>query len=229
MKKAIVLLSGGQDSTTCLAWAKQRFDCLAVSLDYGQRHATELEAAAKIAQHFGVRHIIEYIPVLQSIGGSALVDGAAALQLDGGYADKEAPGGLPTSFVPGRNLLFLAIAGAVAVKHGARHIVTGVCQTDYSGYPDCRVEFIDAMQVVLNAAMPSGCGPFEIHTPLMLLTKAETVKLARSLPGAWEALALSITCYQGKHGGCGECGACDLRSKGFAAAGAGADPACASV
>jgi len=228
--KAIVLLSGGQDSATCLGWAKQRFDCVALSLNYGQRHVAELESAARIAAHFAVPHIVESIPVLASIGGSALVDGSE-LTADGGYGDKEAPNGLPTSFVPGRNLLFLSIAGAVAVKQGAQHIVTGVCQTDYSGYPDCRHEFVQQMQGVLDAAMPSECGPFTIHTPLMHLTKAETVMLARSAdvsPGTWEALGMSVTCYHGVAGGCGACPACVLRIKGFMDAGY-LDPAAASA
>lgn len=223
MKKAIVLLSGGQDSTTCLGWAKQRFDCIALSLNYGQKHVSELEAAMLIAAHFDVPRIVEEFPVLSSIGGSALV-GDGALKLDGGYGDREAPNGLPTSFVPGRNLLFLGLAGALAVKHGAKHIVTGVCQTDYSGYPDCRAEFINAMATAINEAMPSESGPLWIHAPLMNLTKAETVQMAHDTPGTWEALKHSITCYNGLHGGCGECGACDLRQKGFAEAGL-SDPA----
>jgi len=225
MEKAIVLLSGGQDSTTCLGWAKERFECIAVSLNYGQRHVAELEAASKIAKHFDVIHIVENIPVLKSIGGSALVDGSD-LAGSGGYGDSQAPGGLPTSFVPGRNMLFLAIAGAVAVKLGAKHIVTGVCQTDYSGYPDCREVFIEAMQQAITLAMPSECGPFQVHTPLMRMTKAETVRMAKAIPGVWEALAHSITCYQGVKGGCGTCPACTLRIKGFADAGF-ADPASA--
>lgn len=219
MDKAIVLLSGGQDSTTCLGWAKQKFDCIALSLNYGQRHATELDAAGLIAAHFDVPRVVEEFPVLASIGGSALVNDGD-LALDGGYADDAAPNGLPTSFIPGRNLLFLGLAGAFAVKHGANHIVTGVCQTDYSGYPDCREHFIQQMEHTLNAAMPSGCGPFHIHTPLMKLTKAETVLMGYDLPGVWEALEHSVTCYNGvPNGGCRECGACDLRIKGFAEAG----------
>jgi len=226
-EKAVVLLSGGQDSATCLAWAVQQYHCLALSLNYGQRHAAELEAAAKIADIYEVPHIVEAIPILGSIGGSALVDGTE-LKWDGGYGDKEAPNGLPTSFVPGRNLLFLAIAGAVAVRNGAKVIVTGVCQTDYSGYPDCRESFVTAMQAVLNEAMPSGCGPFQIVTPLMHLDKAQTVGLALALPNAWRALEQSVTCYEGKRPGCGVCAACVLRAKGFAAAGQ-TDPASVAV
>lgn len=134
------------------------------------------------------------------------------------------PEGLPTSFVPGRNALFLTLAGAVAVKLGAKSIVTGTCQTDYSGYPDCRREFIDAQELALTLAMPSSSGPIKIHTPMMFMTKAETVSLARSLQGCWDALALSITCYNGQRPGCGTCPACVLREKGFAEAGE-SDPA----
>ncbi len=217
MDNAIVLLSGGQDSTTCLAWAEKQFNCTALTINYGQRHATELQAAKEIARHFEVEQVVIDLPVLSAIGGSALVGDDVALAADGGYGDAAAPGGLPTSFVPGRNLLFLGIAGALAVKRGAKHIVTGVCQTDYSGYPDCREEFVRQMARTLDAAMPSECGPFSIHTPLMHMTKAETVLMARDLPGAWRALALSVTCYNGVIvNGCGECPACVLRAKGFA-------------
>lgn len=225
MSKAITLLSGGQDSTTCLHWAKVNFDQVhAVSIFYGQRHKAELDAAAKIAKAATVPHMILEMPALGLIGNSALVDASQALKGDGGIPDKAMPQGLPTSFVPGRNALLLTLAGAVAVREGAKNIVTGVCQTDYSGYPDCRREFVDAVEAMLSQAMPSSTGPFEIHTPLMWLTKAETVKLARRLPGCWESLAMSITCYEGQRPGCGKCGACDLRFKGFAEAGE-VDPA----
>jgi 7-cyano-7-deazaguanine synthase len=182
-----------------------------------------LDAAAKIAKHFDVPHIVESLPVLASIGGSALI-GPGELTLDGGLPDAAAPAGLPNSFVPGRNLLFLAIAGAVAVSKGAKDIVTGVCQTDYSGYPDCRADFIALMQATLTSAMPSGCGPFAIHAPLMHLTKAETVKLAQQDDRTWQALSESVTCYSGLRPGCGTCAACVLRAQGFAQAEA-TDPA----
>lgn len=218
-EEAIVLLSGGQDSTTCLGWAKTKFACLALSIFYGQRHEAELQAAERIAEHFDVERIVEQVPTLANIGGSALV-GDGELSADGGYGDSEAPGGLPTSFVPGRNLLFLSIAGAVAVKRGIKHIVTGVCQTDYSGYPDCREEFVLSMERTLNLAMPSDAGPIKIHTPLMHLSKAQTVRLARNLGDeTWQALGMSLTCYNGQAGGCGSCPACTLRAKGFAEAG----------
>ena len=113
----------------------------------------------------------------------------------------------------------------MAVREGARDVVTGTCQTDYSGYPDCRREFVDAFEKALTLAMPSSCGPVRVHTPLMYLTKAETVRLARRLgQGCWDALALSVTCYEGQRPGCGSCPACDLRARGFAEAGE-VDPA----
>lgn len=221
MSKAIVLLSGGQDSTTCLYWALARFsDVRAVSIFYGQRHERELDAAEKIAHGAGVPHCVLAAPVLSHIGDSALVDPARAIAGSGGHADREMPQGLPTSFVPGRNLLFLTLATAIAVREGASDIVTGVCQTDYSGYPDCRRDFIDSLEKTLGLAMPSSAGPFHIHTPLMNLTKAETVKLAKQLGDkAWAALSQSVTCYEGQHPGCGKCPACELRAKGFAEAG----------
>lgn len=225
MAKAIVLLSGGQDSTTGLYWAKQNFDeVVAVSIFYGQRHKAELEAAAAIAAKAGVPQRVIEIPALGGLGNSALVDTSKPLTFEGGIPDAAMPQGLPSSFVPGRNALLLTLAGAVAVKEGAKDIVTGVCQTDYSGYPDCRREFIDAMEAMLAQAMPSSSGPFRIATPLMHMTKAETVRLAQRLPGCWEALAVSLTCYEGKRPGCGKCASCDLRAKGFAEAGLN-DPA----
>jgi len=226
MEKAIVLLSGGQDSTTCLGWAKKRFgEVTALSLWYGQRHVAELDAAKIIAKRFGVEHLVMSVPTLRDIGGSALVDATLELKADGGLKDDQAPGGLPTSFVPGRNLLFLSIAAAVAVSREAKNIVVGVCQTDYSGYPDCREPFINSMEHTISLAMPSESGPIHIHTPLMHMSKSDTVMLANSLGEAtWNALGDSITCYLGQRPGCGTCPACTLRVKGFAEAGF-ADPA----
>lgn len=225
MSKAVVLLSGGQDSTTALFWARIHSDeVIAVSVNYGQRHEAELVAAARIAALARVPRIVLDVPALKLIGGSALVDIDLELRGEGGIPDAAMPGGLPTSFVPGRNALFLTLAAAVAVREGAQTIVAGVCQTDFSGYPDCRREFIDAMEVALTLAMPSSSGPLRILTPLMYLTKAETVRLARRLPGCLDALALSVTCYQGQRPGCGSCPACELRARGFREAGV-ADPA----
>jgi 7-cyano-7-deazaguanine synthase len=225
MTKAIVLFSGGQDSTTCLYWARQMFDQVqAISVYYGQRHKAELDAAQAITAKAGVSWTVLEVPVLGTLGDSALVDASKPLTSSGGRPDVAMPEGLPSSFVPGRNLLFLTLAAAVAVKEGAHDIVTGVCQTDYSGYPDCRRSFVDSLEATLAAAMPSSALPLRILTPLMWLTKAETVQLARRLPGAWDALALSITCYHGQRPGCGACAACTLRAAGFAEAGE-TDPA----
>lgn len=215
MNKAVVLFSGGQDSTTCLFLARLVFDeVVAVSVFYGQRHRAELKAAQEIAARASVRHLVLEVSALGALGGSALVDSTSEIVGRGGFADKAAPGGLPTSFVPGRNALFLSLAAAVAVKEGACDVVTGTCQTDYSGYPDCRREFVDAQERALTLAMPSSC-PIRILTPLMYMTKAETVRLARRLPGCWDALALSVTCYEGRRPGCGACPACVLRANGF--------------
>jgi len=222
MKKSVlVVLSGGQDSTTCLHWALSRFEEVhAVTFDYGQRHRLEVEAAKEIGKKAGVKsHTLLPLDVLKAIGDSALIEGSQTpLQGEGGRADTAMPQGLPTSFVPGRNLLFLSAAGALAVKLGCETLVTGVCQTDYSGYPDCREEFIKALEVALCLAMPSS-SPIRIETPLMHLSKKESVELAVSLEGCLESLALSVTCYNGLRPGCGTCPACVLRAKGFEEAG----------
>lgn len=207
-EKALCLLSGGQDSTTCLYWALKHFGAVeAVSFDYGQRHRIELDAAKEICAHAGVPHTIIPINSLQALGQSALVDSSQEI-----VVPEE---GLPTTFVPGRNIIFLTLAAALAYQKGIRHLVTGVCQTDYSGYPDCRDEAISAIQLAISLGMAR---QFYIHTPLMWLTKAETVKLAQEV-GALEALALSVTCYRGQRPPCGTCPACQLRSKGFREAG----------
>lgn len=227
MTKAVVLFSGGQDSTTALYQAlASGADVTAVSVWYGQRHQAELDAAQAVIGSIRPRvdHYVLNMEALQQLGDSALVTAVGPIGGAGGRPDTQMPEGLPTSFVPGRNAMLLTMAAAVAVKIGARQVVTGVCQTDYSGYPDCRREFVDALEKALTLAMPSSCGPIEILTPLMHLTKAETVKLARTLPGCWEALALTVTCYEGKRPGCGTCPACTLRARGFAEAGE-TDPA----
>lgn len=221
MAGAVVLFSGGQDSTTCLHWARTMFDRVeAVSVDYGQRHAKELEAGAEIARRAGIERTVYDLRVLSQLADSALVDATREIAASGGAVDSEAPGGLPTSFVPGRNALLLTVAAAHAVKRGMRDVVTGVCQTDFSGYPDCRRGFVDALEVALGEAFPSSVGPIRISTPLMYLTKAESVRLARRLgPECWGALGLTVTCYHGKRPGCGECPACLVRARGFAEAG----------
>ena len=220
MSKAVVLFSGGQDSTTCLFWARQQFDeVFALSLFYGQRHATEIDAASSIVRMAGVQWQQIDLGALGSIGGSALVDHDSTIEGEGGLVDTEMPQGLPTSYVPARNLIFLSFAAAVAVREGAHDIVTGVCQTDFSGYPDCRRPFVDALERTLSTGLPSSCVPMRILTPLMYLTKAESVKLATRLPGCMDALALSVTCYKGERPGCGACPSCELRAKGFSGAG----------
>jgi 7-cyano-7-deazaguanine synthase len=213
---ALVLLSGGQDSTTCLFWAREQFsEVRAVSIVYGQRHAIEVEAAKAIAEIACVPHSVHNLAALGALGDSALVSDSP---IRDGF-----DGALPTSFVPARNLMFLSLALAIAHKYGIVDIVTGVCQTDYSGYPDCRREFIDAFE--RTAALALGGVPIRVHTPLMQMTKAETVHLAKSLHSdCWRAITYSVTCYEGQRPGCGACPACVLRANGFAQAGA-SDPA----
>lgn len=215
--RALVLLSGGQDSTTCLYWALRRFgqgNVDAVSFDYGQRHRIELECASRIAARAGVRHDILPVDTFAAIGGDALTDRSVAVP-DG----VETAGGLPQSFVPGRNLVFLTYAAALAWRSGIDHLVAGVAQTDYSGYPDCRQETLDALQDALRLGMESHV---TIHAPLMQRTKKQTVELAQAL-GALDAMALTHTCYTGQRPPCGRCAACILRARGFAEAGV-ADP-----
>jgi len=225
---AVVLFSGGQDSTTCLyhAMKEHGYDqVLALSIYYQQRHDNEVHASKDIAEFAMVDRVVHDLSVLAAVGDSALVDRNRPPIEEGGDTDKEMEGGLPTSFVPGRNLLFMGLASAVAVKHGARIIYTGTCQTDYSGYPDCRREFVDVMEQATTLAMPSSCGPIEIRTPLMYLTKEATVQMALELGDeCWRAIGMSVTCYEGERPGCGKCPACVLRAKGFKAANL-ADPA----
>ena len=211
--KALVLLSGGQDSTTCLYWAIDRFghgNVSAVSFDYGQRHRIELDCAAAIAEQAGVAHRCLPIDTFTALGGDALTDAGIAVK-----PEVDDSTGLPNTFVPGRNLIFLTYAAALAWQLGIANLVTGVAQTDYSGYPDCRAETLEALQQAVRLGMESDV---EIHAPLMHLSKKETVELARDL-GGLEAMALTHTCYNGKRPPCGECPACVLRAKGFAEAG----------
>jgi len=221
---ALVLFSGGQDSTTCLAWALQRFARVEMlGFSYGQRHAIELECRDRLssgirslrpdwAKKLGDSHTLE-IPTLAEISDTALTrDVAIAMGKDG----------LPNTFVPGRNLVFLTFAAALAYRRGICHIIGGMCETDYSGYPDCRDETIKALQSALNLGMAN---QFELHTPLMWLDKASTWKLAHDLGGAGLVDLIrehSHTCYLGERGaqhewgyGCGECPACALRAKGW--------------
>jgi len=211
--KALVLLSGGQDSTTCLYWAIDRFgqDAVsAISFDYGQRHRIELECAETIAGDAGVEHCCLPIDTFAALGGDALTDPS----VDVGN-DVHPSTDLPNTFVPGRNLVFLTYAAAHAYQHGIDHLVTGVAQTDYSGYPDCRQQTMESLQETLRLGMES---KIQIHAPLMNRSKKETVELARDL-GMLNVMARTHTCYNGKRPPCGECPACRLRAKGFAEAG----------
>ena len=213
MEKALVLLSGGQDSTTSLYWAIDRFGpgaTSALSFDYGQRHRIELECARKIAAAAGIDHDCLPIDTFKALGGDALTD--SGVQVSG---DLDEDSGLPNTFVPGRNLIFLTFAAAYAYQRNIRHLVTGVAQTDYSGYPDCRQRTIDALQQAIRLGMEHD---IEIHTPLMRLSKKETVEMACDL-GALEAMGLTHTCYNGERPPCGHCPACKLRARGFAEAG----------
>jgi len=210
MEGVVCLTSGGQDSTTCLFWAKQRFDpVLAVAFDYGQRHRMELQAAQAVCDMAGVPLTILPLDVLRQLGSTALIDTSQTIRADGGR------GGLPNTFVPGRNLLFLTVAAAFAYQHEIAHMVIGAGQTDYSGYPDCREQTMQAMEHALTLGMDY---TFHIHTPLMHLTKAQIVRLAQAV-GALEALAYSHTCYEGIFPPCGQCPACQLRARGFTEAG----------
>ncbi|WP_050183055.1 7-cyano-7-deazaguanine synthase QueC [Domibacillus robiginosus] len=205
-EKAVVVFSGGQDSTTCLFWAKQTFkDVIAVTFNYGQRHDAEIEVAKEIASDLRVPHHVLDMGLLNQLAPSALTRSDIDIEV------KE--GELPSTFVEGRNLLFLSFAAILGKQAGARHIVTGVCETDFSGYPDCRDSFVKSLNVTLNLSMDHD---FVIHTPLMWLDKKETWKLADEL-GAFEYVReRTLTCYNGVKGsGCGECPACHLRQNGL--------------
>jgi 7-cyano-7-deazaguanine synthase len=223
---ALVLFSGGQDSTTCLAWALARFAAVeTIGFDYGQRHRVELECRGRIAArlrgafpHWGERlgpdHLID-LAVLGQLSDTALTR-ASAIQF--------VESGLPNTFVPGRNLLFFTFAAALGYRRGLRHLVGGMCETDYSGYPDCRDDTLKALQATLSLGMDHR---FVIHTPLMWRDKARTWVLAEQLGGA--ALVELIradthSCYEGDRSqlhewgyGCGACPACELRRKGWEA------------
>lgn len=206
-EKAIVVFSGGQDSTTCLFWAKERFaEVMAVTFDYNQRHKKEIEVAKNIASELGVKHHILNMDLLNDLAPNALTRNDIEI--------KEGKNGeLPSTFVPGRNLLFFSFAAVLASQVGAKHIVTGVSETDFSGYPDCRDIFIKSLNVTLNLAMEE---EFVLHTPLMWLDKSEVWELSDKL-GAFDFIReKTLTCYNGVVGeGCGECPACKLRRDGL--------------
>lgn len=218
MKNAVVLFSGGLDSTTCLTLAKSKgFTCHALSFNYGQKHSTELNAAKKIAAKMGVHHIIVDLPIAQ-FGGSALTD--SNYHVPENIDTKQ----IPITYVPARNTIFLAFALGWAETLKANDIFIGVSSIDYSGYPDCRPEYIQAFQKLANLATKVGVEEGNIHlqTPLINLSKAETIQLGHSLGVDY---GMTVSCYQANDAGeaCGKCDSCRLRKKGFADAGV-ADP-----
>lgn len=206
-EKAIIVFSGGQDSTTCLFWAKERFrEIEAVTFDYGQRHHLEIECAKAITEELGIKHHILDMSLLNQLAPNALT--RDDIEVEDGEE-----GGLPSTFVPGRNMLFLSFAGVLASQVGAKHIVTGVCETDFSGYPDCRDIFVKSLNVTLNLAMDD---TFVLDTPLMWLNKAQTWELADELGALEFVREKTLTCYNGVIAdGCGECPACKLRKRGL--------------
>jgi 7-cyano-7-deazaguanine synthase len=224
--KALVVLSGGQDSTICLYWAiQQGYEVHAITFNYGQKHAVEIDSALKIAEMAGlydatIKHEVVTIgPILA--GTSPLTNPNVELEQ---YKDHQSlPGGLEKTFVPMRNQLFLTIAANRAYVLGCNVLVTGVCQEDSGGYPDCRATFISALQDAINygtfTGEPGTLPPLRILTPLMYLTKAASVKLAQQLPGCMEALAYSHTSYDGAYPPVGHDHATLLRAKGFEEAG----------
>ncbi len=210
MKKALVVLSGGQDSTTCLFWAIEKFgreNVCAVGFDYGQRHGRELMCAEEICRGEGIGYEIIKTPIISELSANALT--RSDIPVDEAKPDGEPP----NTLVEGRNLLFLSYAAIYAKTHGMTEIVTGVCETDFSGYPDCRDIFVKSLNVTINLAMDH---PFVIHTPLMWLDKSQTWELADKL-GVMDIIRdKTLTCYNGVKGdGCGHCPACFLRKRGY--------------
>lgn len=220
---AVVLASGGLDSTTCMAIAADAgLRIVALSFDYGQRHAIEIEAAARVAKHYGaVRHIVSTVRLLRELGGSALT---ADIDVPRDRDESAMGGDIPITYVPGRNLIFLSHATAVAEVVGAPHVYIGVNAVDYSGYPDCRPEFIEAFTRTARLATKVGVEgrPLEIHTPLVELSKADIIRLGQRLGAPYH---LTHSCYDPApdDAACGRCDSCLLRLKGFADAGL-ADP-----
>jgi 7-cyano-7-deazaguanine synthase len=210
--RAIVLFSGGLDSTTCLAWAQARYECLALSFSYGQRHSSELLAAKKLAEQAGVEHRVIDID-LRSLGGSALTDDAIDVP-------ENEPEGIPVTYVPARNTIFLSYALAAAEVRHAEAIVIGINAVDYSGYPDCRAEYIDAFAKMAALATKAGVEgePLTIETPLLHLSKANIIRLGLEHGVDYSQ---TISCYQADDIGraCGRCDSCRLRRQGFIEAG----------
>ena len=207
-KQAVVIFSGGQDSTTCLLWAKARYEeVIAISFDYGQKHKKELECAKAIAQEYGVEHHIFDMSLLNQLAPNSLTRSDIKV-------DTDAPeSGTPNSFVDGRNMVFLTYAAIFAKQRGITDLITGVSQSDFSGYPDCRDIFIKSLNTTLNLAMDY---EFDIQTPLMWIDKEETWALADEL-GVLDVIHdKTLTCYNGIIGdGCGNCPSCELRKKGY--------------
>lgn len=215
-KKAVVLLSGGLDSSTCLAYAKdQGYECYSLAIDYGQRHRAEIQASENVATALGVkRHQVMPIDLTQ-IGGSALTDDSMDVP-DFGEEDCE----VPSTYVPARNTIFLSIALAYAEVVGADAMFIGVTAVDYSGYPDCRPEYINAFETMANLATKAGIEGKKLHikTPLIDLSKAEIIKLGNSLGFDY---GMTVSCYQADDMGnaCGHCDSCHYRKQGFEQAG----------
>lgn len=224
MKKCLVVLSGGQDSTTCLFWAKAHFDEVhAITFDYGQRHSIEIDAARKVADLAEVASH-EVVKVPDCLVSTSPLTSATKLETytDAAQMDAEIGTRRELTFVPMRNALFLTIAANRAEAMGAQHLVTGVCQMDNANYDDCREVFVKATEAYINTALGHdhrGTPAINIHTPLMFLDKAATVKLAHSMPACWDALAYSHTSYDGKYPPTGMNHANVLRAFGFAEAG----------
>jgi len=212
--RAVVLLSGGLDSATTLAIARDTgFDCYCLSLDYGQRHGVELDAAARVAKALGAREHRVLRLALSEFGGSALTDSTIAVPVDGVQS------GIPVTYVPARNTIMLSLALAWAEVLGSRDIFVGVNAVDYSGYPDCRPEFIAAFETMANLATKAGVegARLSIHAPLIALTKAEIIRRGSTLGVDY---GTTVSCYQADQQGraCGVCDSCRLRKDGFAAA-----------
>ncbi|WP_010283092.1 7-cyano-7-deazaguanine synthase QueC [Bacillus timonensis] len=206
-EKAVVVFSGGQDSTTCLFWALETFrEVEVVTFNYNQRHKLEIDCAIAIAEELHVKHHLLDMQLLNQLAPNALTRNDIEIK------DGE-DGELPSTFVPGRNLIFLSFAAVLASQIGAKHIITGVCETDFSGYPDCKDAFVKSLNVSINLAMDK---EFVIHTPLMWLDKAQTWKLADDLGVLDFVREKTLTCYEGIIGeGCGECPSCKLRKNGL--------------
>lgn len=215
-EKAVIVLSGGLDSTTCMGIAKSKgYELYPITFRYGQRHDREVEQAKKVAAFYHVReHRIVDIDFFRQIGGSALTDSAIDVPQSG------EDGGIPVTYVPGRNMIFLSLASAYAEVIGAGAIFTGVSSVDYSGYPDCRPEFISSMNQTINLATKKGVSEsgngLAILTPLMHLTKGATIEAGTKLGVPYR---LTTSCYKGGETACGTCDSCRLRIKGFKEAG----------